>query len=155
MTIAALVAPTVAAYPAIETQAAMNAILADLTTKINEISTTVNGMTNPAAVDLSGYTTHGELDAHKASYDHTGAILAESGIAAKHYVFQIKSGVLVAGSASVSWTTSYAAGALVGAWVVDTTATPAAIGLSAQSTTGATVKGTGTNTFIVFAVGYV
>lgn len=155
MTISEFTAPTVTADPHKTTDTEMNTILANIASKINEIRVVVNGMVNPSAPDLSGYATTGQLTAHKTSYDHTGHLEADGALAGRRVLLQKKTGTLAAGTASITWDTSYATGALLFAWVLDTTATPAAIGLSAQSTTGATVKGTGTNTFTAFAVGYI
>ena len=155
MTITTLTSPTVSGDPHVTTATEMNADLAAITAKLNEVIGVLNATTNPSAPDLSGYVTTGTLTAHKASYDHTGALVLDTGPAGKKCVLQRVTGTLAAGTATVTWAVSYVAGSIIGAWVVNTTATPNATGVSAFTTTGATVKGTGTDTFAVYAVGWI
>lgn len=155
MTIATLTSPTVDGYPDVTTTTEMDAKLADITNKLNEVIALVNGLENPAATDLSGYTTTGQLTAHKVGHDHIGMVEADAALTGRRVLLQKKTGTMSGASTAITWDTSYATGAILFAWVSNSTSTPTAIGVSAYTTTGATIKGTDTNTFTAYAVGYI
>ena len=155
MTIATITAPTVTGDPHVTTATEMNTALASIASKLNETIGIVNGIVNPSAPDLSGYVTTGTLASHKTSFDHQGSLRLDTGPAARKCVLQTKTGTLVAGTATVTWDTSYATGSIVAAWAVSTMTTANAVSVSAFTATGATVKGTGTDTFVAVAVGWI
>lgn len=150
-----LTSPTFTADPL--TTAELNGAFSSLVTRINEMQASIDALAAPAAPDLSGYATVSSLSAHVAAADaHRAYMKIDPSVipVGKQALFQYVRVTLVAGTATATWPTSYATGAVLKAWAQDTTAA-AATRVSAVTNTQATITGTSTDVIDVFVVGYI
>lgn len=152
-----ITSPTFAGDPHVLTASEVNSAFATLTSAINALQTQVAALVAPSAPDLSGYVTQSQLTTHASGADtHRGFTKLPAALipAGKQALFQYVQVTLAAGTATVTWPTSYATGSVVAAWAQDVTAAnPTRV--SSLTNTTATITGTGTDVVDVLVLGYI
>lgn len=139
------------------TTAELNGAFSSLVTYINAMQTTVDALSAPLAPDLSGYATDSDLSTHVAASDaHRAFLKVDPSVipVGKQAFLQYVRVTLAAGTATATWTTSFATGAVLKVWAQDTTGANA-VRISAVTNTQCTVTGTGVDVIDVFALGYI
>ncbi len=139
------------------TTAELNGAFSSLVTYINAMQTTVDALSAPLAPDLSGYATVSSLTTHIAAADaHRAFMKLDPSVVTvgKQAYFQYVRVTLAAGTATATWPTTFATGAVLKAWAQDTTGANA-VRISAVTNTQCTVTGTGVDVVDVFVIGFV